>query len=317
MIVRVNGQVTGRHENWSAFDREEISGLLHPGDNEIELACVSRKGKPPATDSYAAIAASIHLTDANGQERRIVSDSTWLAKSANENTWMPAQVVGPMSSKYSTAVDGQEPAPGPGRVATEASLLRKEFILTSTVTSARLSITALGAYVAYVNGHPAGPGTLLAPGWTDFRKRVEFQTYDVTALLLKGPNTLAAMLGGGWYSSPMTWAGVRITPGPNLLLAQLDLTLSDGTHQSIVTDESWLTAPSPITFSEIYGSESFDARLQQKGWTKAGFTAATCIKPLCEAHLDNGAASPVNVEANVSGPVRAHRSRLPHGLHPG
>jgi alpha-L-rhamnosidase len=58
-----------------------------------------------------------------------------------------------------------------------------------------------------------------------------------------------------------------------LILAQLDLTLSDGTHRSIVTDDSWLTAPAPITFSEIYGGESFDARLEQKGWTKVGFTA--------------------------------------------
>ena len=272
VIARVNGQVTGRHENWGAFDQEEIADLLHAGDNEIELDCVSRKGQPAATTSYAAIAASIHVTDANGRERRIVSDGTWLARSTDEDTWTSAQIVGPMSSKYSTAVDGQ-PAPGPDRVATEASLFRKEFTLTSTVVSARLSITALGAYVAYVNGHPVAPNTLLAPGWTDFRKRVEFQTYDVTTLLSNGPNTFAAMLGAGWYSSPMTWAGIRATPGPNLILAQLDLTLSDGTHRSIVTDDSWLPAPAPITFSEIYGGESFDARLEQKGWTKVGFTA--------------------------------------------
>ena len=273
VIARVNGQVTGRHENWSAFDREEITGLLHPGDNEIELDCVSRKGQLPATTSYAAIAASIHVTDAHGRERRVVTDSTWLARSASEDTWAPVQVVGPLSSKYGTDVDGQR-IHGPDRVAAEASLFRKEFIVTGAVTSARLSITAFGAYVAYVNGHPVAPDTLLAPGFTDFRKRVEFRTYDVSALLSKGPNTLAAMLGGGWYSSPLTWAGARITPGPNLLFAQLDLTLSDGTHQSIATDESWLTAPSPITFSEIYGGESFDARLEQKGWTTVGFTAA-------------------------------------------
>jgi alpha-L-rhamnosidase len=273
VIARVNGQVTGRHEDWGAFDREEITGLLRPGDNEIELDCVSRKGQPPATTSYAAIAASIHVTDANGQERRIVSDRTWLARPADEGAWTPAQIVGPMSSRYTAGIDRHEPAPGPDRVATDASLFRKEFILPGTVTSARLSITALGAYVAYVNGHAVAPDTLLAPGWTDFRKRAEYRTYDVTALLAKGSNTLAAMLGGGWYSSPMTWAGVRTTPGPNLLLAQLEVTLADGTHRSIATDESWLTAPSPIAFSEIYGGESFDARLQQKGWTTVGFTA--------------------------------------------
>ena len=284
VIARVNGTVTGRHENWGAFDREEITALLHAGDNEIELDCVSRKGQAAATTSYAAIAASIHVTDAHGQERRIVSDGTWLAKAASEGVWTAAQVVGPMSSKYTAATDRQEPAPGPDRVATDASLLRKEFSLPSAVTSARLSITALGAYVAYVNGHPVAPKTLLAPGWTDFRKRAEYQTYDVTGLLSKGSNTLAAMLGGGWYSSPMTWVGVRATPGPNLLMAQLDLTLADGTHRTIATDESWLTAASPITFSEIYGGESFDARLQQTGWSTAGFkttgwTHAVAVSP--------------------------------------
>lgn len=272
VIARVNGQVTGKHENWGAFDREEITGLLHTGDNDIELDCVSRKGNAPATTSYAAVAASIHITSADGRERRIVSDSTWMARSTSEDTWKPAQAVGPMSANYSAGIDGK-PAPGPDRVSTDASLFRKDFVSTGTVTSARLSVTALGAYTAYINGHAVAPDTLLAPGWTDFRKRAQFQTYDVTALLSKGSNTLAAMLGGGWYSSPMTWAGVRVTPGPNLLRAQLDLTFADGTHRTIVTDDSWMTAPSAITFSEIYGGESFDARLQQKGWTQVGFAA--------------------------------------------
>jgi alpha-L-rhamnosidase len=290
VIAHVNGTVTGKHENWGAFDREEIIGLLHPGDNEIELDCVSRKANAPATTSYAAIAASIHVTDANGRERRIVSDGAWLARSATEDAWAPAQVAGPMSSKYTEATDRQEPAPGPDRVATDASLFRKEFVLPGTVASARLSITALGAYVAYINGHTVAPTTLLAPGWTDFRKRAEFRTYDVTAMLSKGPNTLAAMLGGGWYSSPMTWVGVRSTPGPNLLLAQLDLTLSDGTHRSIATDESWSTAAAPITFSEIYGGESFDARLQQKGWADVGFTATAWTHAVAGSPPNSGIA---------------------------
>jgi alpha-L-rhamnosidase len=49
--------------------------------------------------------------------------------------------------------------------------------------------------------------TMLTPGWTDFHKRVLYQTYDVTSLLQRGENTLGVVLAGGWYSSPMTWAG--------------------------------------------------------------------------------------------------------------
>jgi alpha-L-rhamnosidase len=289
VTARVNGHVTGKHDDWGAFDREEITGVLHVGDNAIELDCVSRKGTAPATDSYAAVAASIHVTDGNGRERRIVSDGAWLGRSKDADSWGAVQVVGPMSAKYSTGIDGK-PAAGPDRVETEASLLRKEFSLPSGVTTARLSITSLGAYVAYVNGQAVAPNTLLSPGWTDFRKRVEFQTYDVTALLAKGANTLGAMLGAGWYSSPMTWVGIRVTPGPNLLLAQLDVTLADGTHRSIVSDESWLTAAAPITFSEIYGGEAFDARLERRDWAKAGFTASGWTQAVVGAPANPGIA---------------------------
>jgi len=139
------------------------------------------------------------------------------------------------------------------------------------VRSARLTITALGAYQAFLNGKSVAPDSLLSPGWTDFHKRVLYQTYDVTSLLESGSNTIGVELGGGWYSSPMTWVGFRSTRGPNLLRAQLDLTLADGTHRTIGTDASWLTAASPITFSEIYGGESYDARLVQRGWNSPHF----------------------------------------------
>ena len=274
VIARVNGQKSGEHNEWSAFDQEEISGLLHPGDNEIELDCTSRKGSGPAKTSRAAVAASIHITSSDGKEMRIVSNEHWLARSSQKDPWVPAQAVGPITLAYSTGIDREQAIPGPDRVATTASLLRKDFSVTRTVKSARLSITALGAYQAYINGKPVAPNTLLAPGWTDFRKRAEFQTYDVTELVTKGANTVGAMLGGGWYSSPLTWTAVRVTPGPNLLRAQLDLALSDGSHQMIATDDTWLTRPSPITFSEIYGGEAYDARLVQKGWASPGMDAA-------------------------------------------
>ncbi len=284
VIARVNGIVTGHHNDWGAFDREEITAFLHAGDNEIELDCVSRKGITPGSTSRSAVAASIHVTDANGKEKRIVSDGSWLARSTESNSWVPAQEVGPISLRYSSDITGKDPGPGPDRVSTDVSLFRKDFSFSTRVKSARLSITALGAYVAYINGKPVAPTTLLSPGWTDFRKEVEFQTYDVTRLLTPGANTVAAMLGGGWYSSPLSWAGIRVTPGPNLLRAQLDLTLSDGTHQTVITDESWLTTRSPIDSSELYGGESFDARLLDKNWAKPGavvsdWTQATAGSP--------------------------------------
>jgi alpha-L-rhamnosidase len=273
-IARVNGQIAGHHDEWSAFDREEIASLLHPGDNDIEVDVISHRADAPSTTSPSAFAASIHITRADGTEERILTNEQWQTRSTPDTAWQSGQTIGPLSRPFGIGTDRQQAIPGPDRIATDASLLRKDFSVDSPVRTARLSITALGAYQAFLNGKSVAPDTLLAPGWTDFHKRVLYQTYDVTSLLSPGANTLGVMLGGGWYSSPLTWTGLRYTPGPNLLRAQLDLTLVNGTHQTIVTDPSWLTAPAPITFSEIYGGESYDARLEQHGWSSPTFDAA-------------------------------------------
>jgi alpha-L-rhamnosidase len=261
--AQVNGVVTGHHDEWGAFDREEIKAQLHPGENEILLDVTSfaaRQAEP------SALAASIHLTLADGQEERLVTNEEWESRANSSLPWQKSLSAGPLSERFGIGTDRQEAIAGPDRVSTDASLFRKDFGVSARVQTARLTITSLGAYQAFVNGKPVAPETLLAPGWTDFHKRVLYQTYDVTPLLAQGDNTLGVMLGGGWYSSPMTWVGVRYFPGPNLLRAQLDVTLADGTHQTIVSDRSWQTAPAPITFSEIYGGESYDARLAQSGW---------------------------------------------------
>jgi alpha-L-rhamnosidase len=272
--ARVNGQVTGHHNEWGAFDREEIAFLLHPGDNEIEIDVISHRAGAPSETSPSALAASIHITYADGREERIVTNEHWQVRSTSDGAWQSAQTVAPLSQHFGIGTDRQQAIPGPDRIATDASLLRKDFTADSPIRSARLSITALGAYQAFINDKAIAPNTLLAPGWTDFHKRVLYQAYDVTFLLSRGANTFGVLLGGGWYSSPLTWSGFRYTPGPNLLRAQLDLTLANGTHQTIVTDPSWLTAPAPITFSEIYGGESYDARLAQIAWTMPSFDAS-------------------------------------------
>ncbi len=121
--------------------------------------------------------------------------------------WQPAQVVGPLATPLSLGTDRRSAVPGPSRIATDAALLRKDFTLANAIKSARLTITALGAYQAFLNGKPIAPQTLLNPGWTDFHKRVLYQTYDVTAMLSNGDNTIAAVLGGwvAWVSNDLGW----------------------------------------------------------------------------------------------------------------
>ncbi|HAZ64273.1 MAG TPA: rhamnosidase, partial [Armatimonadetes bacterium] len=90
-------------------------------------------------------------------------------------------------------------APLSGGALPPVSYLRRDFELTDAPTRARLYITALGLYRASLNGQPV-TDTTLAPEWTDYRQRVEVQTYDVTHLLRTGANTLGAMLGDGWWA---------------------------------------------------------------------------------------------------------------------
>lgn len=270
-IAKVNGIEAGHHDQWGAFDREEITSLLHDGDNAIVIDMVSPGTGSAAETVPAALAAAIHLTEMNGVEKRFTTGDGWQARSKESDPWRDAQIVGPIDRKFGIGTDRQEAIAGPDRITTSASLFRKSLVLDHSVRSARLTVTALGAYQGFINGQAVSPDSLLSPGWTDFHKRVLYQTYDVTTLLKAGTNTVGIVLGGGWYSSPMTWAGFRYTPGPNLLRAQLDITFSDGRQQQVVTDRSWKTAPSPITFSEIYGGESYDARLTSAHWNSNAF----------------------------------------------
>ena len=304
--AKVNGSVTGHHSEWGAFDREEIASLLHAGDNDVELDAVSHRGDKPSDSSPAAVAASIHITRADGTAERIVTDGQWQARSLPDGAWLNAQDAGPLATPFGLGTDRQQAVAGPDRVSTDASLLRKDFRAEPGIRSARLSITALGAYQAFVDGKPVAPGTLLAPGWTDFHKRVLYQSYDVTSLVAPGANTLGVLLGGGWYSSPMTWAGFRDTPGPNLLRAQLDITFANGQHQTIVSDQSWLTAPSPITFSEIYGGESYDARLAQAGWSTPGFDASHWTAAVTAAPPDSNMAITAEPDLPIHTTITLH-----------
>ena len=267
----VNGTPTGQHTDFGAFDWEEITPLLKPGDNEILVKVTSPRARQAATTVPAGFAASLRVTAQDGVERRIPSDAAWQARPASTAEWQPAQEIGTLSTPLIFANDRHTITVGPNRIASEASLLRKDFQLPAAIQSARLTITALGAYQAFLNGKPIAPQNLLDPGWTDFDKRVLYQTYDVTALLSTGDNTIAAILGAGWHGSPMTWAGTRAYPGPDALRAQLDITLTDGGHKTIATDESWQTAPAPTLFSEIYAGEVYDARLEIPGWNAPHF----------------------------------------------
>jgi alpha-L-rhamnosidase len=146
-------------------------------------------------------------------------------------------------------------------------MLRKTFALAGQVLSARLYVSSLGLYEAELNGRRVGDA-VFTPGWTSYDKRIQYQTYDVTAQLQAGGNALGVTLGDGWYRGPLKWDVKRNNYGDRLaLLAQLRIVYADGRTQIVGTDESWKASTGPILLSEIYLGERYDARLEKPGWS--------------------------------------------------
>ena len=149
---------------------------------------------------------------------------------------------------------------------------------------ARLYITACGLYEARLNGQRIGE-FILAPGITDYRKRVQYQTYDVTELLQSGENTLTVQLADGWYRGSTGAWGIRNQYGTETkLLAQLEITHADGSVQTIITDENWdWSNDGSIRFADNKDGEIVDA---QKKPTYSG-TAKITSHPITPTASNN------------------------------
>ena len=156
-----------------------------------------------------------------------------------------------------------------------APYLRREFTLHGEIQSARLYITALGLYEAEINGQTVGDH-VFAPGWTVYDERLRYQTFDVTDLLKPGRNAIGAVLGDGWFRGRLGFGGGRRNFYGNrlALLAQLEVRYVDGSSERIVSDESWRAATGPILSNSIYDGETYDARLENAGWSMPGFDDA-------------------------------------------
>jgi len=150
-------------------------------------------------------------------------------------------------------------------------LFRKEFSLQKKVKSAIAYITAKGLYEANINGQRVSD-TYFAPGWTSYKDHLQYQVYDVTAALKSGANVLGVSLGNGWYKGRIGFGNQHNFYGDTRgLLMQVEVEYTDGTKESINTDESWKYTYGPIMASDIYDGEIYDARMEIAGWNNTGF----------------------------------------------
>jgi len=193
--------------------------------------------------------------------------ATWRMGMLEPAAWKAAWIHAPGEDEH------RQPLP-----ARPVPLFRKRFHVAGPVRRAFLTASALGVYDARINGRPADDRRL-APEWTDYHKRVQYQTFDVTDLLQPGENVLAAMVADGWYAGRLGISHV-VEGGPlrghyglcRRFLAQLEITYHDGTVQTVATDGTWRSlADGPIRKACLLDGEVYDARMEPAGWDAPGF----------------------------------------------
>ena len=298
-VVKVNGHEVDAKSRWTTFDRRDISDDLTVGENSVDVT-ITTPGESDDGPSPAALAALVKITRSDGTILRFPTDEHWKANLENTSAWKPAHVVAELTDQR---LGDPGPLPQPG------AYLRRTIGLSKGVQSARLYVTALGSYRVFLNGNRVG-SDVLTPGFTDYRKRVTYQTYDVSRLLANGNNVIGALLGDGWYGSGLTWDGVHFFTPPNRFVAQLEVDYDDGSHDTFVTDESWKASASPIIRSDIYAGEVYDARLQQPGWNKSGLDDSQW-KPAVV-----GDAPSVIVSGEIDEPARVVATLAPKNVTP-
>ncbi|MEY3241591.1 MAG: hypothetical protein RIR11_3030 [Bacteroidota bacterium] len=152
---------------------------------------------------------------------------------------------------------------------------RKVFSAKKKITNATVFVSAHGLYELHLNGQRVGDACL-TPGWTAYQKRLQYQCYDVTKMIESGKNTIGGILGNGWFLGELGWVNHRNLYGKELaLIAQLEISYSDGTQETIITDDTWKTCDGAIRFSEIYDGESVDYRKEPIGWQTTNFDDQT------------------------------------------
>ncbi len=189
-------------------------------------------------------------------ETAFLDPAEWTARWVNDGKPQPAR---------DEAVYDDDPVP----------LFRREFELPAVVIWARLYVTGLGYYEASLNGTRVGDH-VLDPGWTMYGKRVYYSTYDVTRQLRRGRNCLGVTLGNGWYNPlPLRMWGrlnlrEHLVVGRPRFIAQLEVTLADGSRRVVASDDTWRVTDGPLRRNGVYLGERYDARHEVPGWDQPG-----------------------------------------------
>lgn len=183
-------------------------------------------------------------------------------------------------------------------------LARREFTVKPAIRRALVHVTGLGQYELTLNGHRVGED-LFTPGWTTYEKTVLYDTYDITSLLRSGnTNTIGLTLAGGMYNVRAgRYVKFESMFRPLKAILQLRIEYDDGRVELVGTDDQWkLWSKGPITFSNVYGGEDYDARALPVGWDSPGFDDSAWTR----AVATDGPGGALRGASHAAAPIRAH-----------
>ncbi|WP_152032816.1 alpha-L-rhamnosidase [Ereboglobus luteus] len=273
--VWVNGERAGAAARWNVTRQIDIGSFLINGNNLVALRVTQDDGNAPA------VFGEIEMFIPSGTRREPI-DGNWLAalsdaarpdapELAGDDTWSKPEAKTRLRS-FTNGTHYYAPA----------AMLRKEFSVGKPVRRALLVATAAGVYEAEINGRRVGHD-FFSPGWTEYRRRLHAQTYDVTALLNDGANAIGITLADGWFSGTVGAWGLlgkrQAYGGFPRARALLVIEHDDGSVTQVPTDSSWKASFGPIRYADLMQGCGYDARLDMPGWTLPGFDDAKWKKP--------------------------------------
>ncbi len=255
----------------------EANAVENPGTSPLELSIPRARGR------HVRLAVTRLAERGAGEFGFALAEMEVLC--AGENVALGAAVTASDSVEdhgwsARALVDGDLESHGPqGLEPLPPLLLRKTFTLPEEARVARATLyaSALGLYEICVNGRRAG-NHVLAPEWTDYRRRVQYQTYDLTKWVASGENAISACLGDGWYAGRIGLTGI-VPDGPSRgiygrqpsLLLQLEIELADGSACFIASDGTWrTTSEGPLRAADLLDGVIRDERRQMPGWAVPG-----------------------------------------------
>lgn len=263
--ANVNNVAVGSGGDWHVFQSHNILPQLTVGRNVLAIAAGNEDGP-------AGLAALVKITYGDGTVQRIATGPGWKTATDPQDGWKTTDFDATNWKEAAILASiGDAPWIMPrNSVSPPSTYLRKTFQAAESIRQARIYVTARGLYFLSINGHRVSKD-IFTPGWTDYRKRIQYQTYDVTRQLRSGENAIGVVLGDGWYCGNIAWAG-RQNYGPYAMgLVQLEVTYRDGTQKIISSDASWKASEGPIRASDLLMGEVYDAEREMPGWNAPGF----------------------------------------------